>query len=53
MKDWKACVRTWEQRNKKTTKEETIPSWFNKEIDETLATKEEQQELEDLLSEFK
>lgn len=27
MKDWKACVRTWEQRTKK---EEQLPSWFNK-----------------------
>ena len=42
-----------EKRNKKTAKEETIPSWFNKEIDETLVTKEEQQEMEDLLKEFR
>lgn len=27
MKDWKACVRTWEQRDK-----EDVPSWFGKEI---------------------
>lgn len=27
MKDWKACVRTWEQRNK--PKEEKLPSWWN------------------------
>jgi hypothetical protein len=28
MKDWKACVRTWERRNE--PKEEKLPSWFNK-----------------------
>lgn len=28
MKDWKACIRTWEQRNKSKT-----PSWFNKEFE--------------------
>ena len=28
MKDWKACVRTWEQRQPKDTK----PNWLNKEI---------------------
>ena len=28
MKDWKACIRTWEQRNKKD--EPKVPSWFNK-----------------------
>lgn len=27
MKDWKACIRTWEQRNK--PKEEELPSWWN------------------------
>lgn len=30
MKDWKACVRTWEQKNKPNSK--TLPSWYNKEI---------------------
>ncbi len=30
MKDWKACVRTWEQRNKKTQSSEVIPEWFDK-----------------------
>lgn len=28
MKDWKACVRTWEKRNK--PKEEKLPDWWNK-----------------------
>ena len=28
MKDWKACVRTWEKRNK--PKEEKLPEWWNK-----------------------
>lgn len=27
MKDWKACVRTWEQRDR-----ENLPGWFGKEI---------------------
>ena len=32
MKDWKAAIRTWEQRTtKKITK--TIPDWFNKDIE--------------------
>ena len=30
MKDWKACIRTWEQRNTKT--KTTVPDWLNKEI---------------------
>ena len=28
MKDWKACVRTWERRNE--PKEEQLPSWWDK-----------------------
>lgn len=30
MKDWKACIRTWEKRNKKEEKE--VPSWFDKDL---------------------
>lgn len=33
MKDWKACVRTWEQRNK-PNETEKLPSWFGKEVKE-------------------
>ena len=33
MKDWKACVRTWEQRNE-SNKKTIVPSWFNQEIKE-------------------
>lgn len=28
MKDWKACVRTWEKNNK----QEKVPDWFNKDF---------------------
>ena len=31
MKDWKACIRTWERNNKK---EEDTPSWFDMDLDE-------------------
>ena len=46
MKDWKACIRTWEQRNNNKTK------WFDKE-DYKEPTKEEIEEMEELLKEFK
>ena len=29
MKDWKACIRTWEQRKPK----QDVPKWFNQEIE--------------------
>lgn len=32
MKDWKACVRTWERRKKET--EPKVPDWFDKKFEE-------------------
>lgn len=51
MKDWKACIRTWEKRNIK--KIECKPEWFNKNIEEQKATEEEQKEMEEILKEYK
>lgn len=39
MKDWKACVRTWETKTEK--KIDDIPMWFNKENETTECTPEE------------
>lgn len=52
MKDWKACVRTWEQKEKKGWNNEIKPNWMDKEIPTRQATKEEEQEMKDLLKEF-
>lgn len=53
MKDWKACVRTWENKENKGWKNKIEPSWMDKEVDKEKATDEEEQEIIDLLSEFK
>lgn len=45
MKDWKACVRTWEQRNK----EDKLPSWFNKEPKKEERTEDEERQLQELI----
>ena len=37
MKDWKACVRTWE----KSKKETSVPEWFNQTNETTECTEEE------------
>ena len=50
MKDWKACVRTWEQRNNKGV---SVPSWFDKEQQEKKASKEDIEELDNLLSKYR
>lgn len=49
MKDWKACVRTWEKRN---TKVETKPEWFDKDIKTTKASDEDIEEINKLLEEI-
>ena len=46
MKNWKACIRTWEQRNKK---QEKVPKWFDKEIQED---SKENIELKELLKNY-
>ena len=41
-----------EEKVRKTSKEEPVPEWFNKEINSSEISKEEQQELDNLLKEF-
>ena len=38
MKDWKACIRTWEKRD---TKKTIKPSWIDKKIEADIMTPEE------------
>ena len=53
MKDWKACVRTWEQRNTKSNKiRESVPDWLNKELKNEEMTEEEKEELDKLISDI-
>ena len=47
MKDWKACIRTWEKRNNNT-----LPTWFDKNNDTQNMTKEEKEELESILNDI-
>ena len=48
MKDWKACIRTWEKRNHAEEK----PEWFNKKIEVINATEQEQNEIKELLKDY-
>ena len=47
MKDWKACIRTWEQRQ---PRKEEQPEWFNKNLKNEQLTEEEELELDNLLN---
>jgi hypothetical protein len=49
MKDWKACVRTWEKRSNENKKLESRPEWFDKSYDTDQATNEEIKEIENIL----
>ena len=45
MKDWKACVRTWEQRQPK----EKLPEWFDKDFKENERSEEDERQLQELI----
>ena len=51
MKGWKACIRTWEQRNKVKTIENKsdVPTWFNQEIK---LEKNEDENIKELISKY-
>ena len=49
MKDWKACVRTWENKEKK----QPMPQWIEQDYAKQVASIKEQQEMKDLLEEFR
>lgn len=51
MKDWKACIRTWEKRNKTLQKKEIKPKWIDQDIKDEPMTEEEIKEFERLLAE--
>ena len=48
MKDWKACIRTWERR---TRKEEQLPEWFNQTI-EAKTNEKNKNELEEMIKKY-
>lgn len=57
MKDWKACVRTWENNNKKANDESKLPEWFGKTNEElkgmsTKLSEEDVQEMEQFFEQF-
>ena len=54
MKDWKACVRTWEKgRNTKVVyQDKPLPEWFGKEMQTQGVTKLEEEEMESILESF-
>ena len=53
MKDWKACVRTWEKRHNATLPYvREAPEWFDKQAEIKQTTEEEQEEFEKLLNEI-
>lgn len=48
MKDWKACIRTWENKNVKQEKE--TPEWFSQKQELNAMSKQEQEEIDSILN---
>lgn len=51
MKDWKACIRTWEKKDFTNKKEEKTPVWFGQAIKNQEMTEEEKTEFKNLIKE--
>lgn len=50
MKDWKACIRSWETKEYNKQPKERLPKWFNQDIKKQ--KNENEEELKDMLKEF-
>ena len=50
MKNWKACVRSWELRNK--SKNEKLPEWFEKKVTGDKLNTEEESELREIVKAY-
>lgn len=48
IKDWKACIRTWENKSKG----KNLPKWFDKDNTIKETTKEEQEEIDNILKDL-
>ena len=50
MKDWKACVRTWEQKDNNSANEiSKLPDWWDKDFKERERSEDEERELQELI----
>lgn len=52
MKNWKACIITWEKRNKTNKINEPVPEWFNKELTNDPMSEKEKQEVDNILEDI-
>ena len=48
MKDWKACVRTWEQHNNEKESSK-LPDWWGKDFKPQERTEDDERELQELI----
>ena len=51
MKNWQACIRTWEKRNK-PEKQEDLPDWWDKGIEKEVLSEKENNELKEMISKY-
>lgn len=52
VKDWKACIRTWEKNNKVKHKEENVPEWFNQDLSKKETTIDDDITFDELLKDL-
>lgn len=52
MKDWKACIRTWERNNKSKQEDIDLPDWFNKDLNKEFEEQHNRESIEEIIKEL-
>ena len=52
MKDWKACIRTWERNNKSKQEDIDLPDWFNKDLNKEFEEQHTNKSIEEIIKEL-
>ena len=53
MKDWKACIRTWEQKINEKKEKKEIPSWFNENTEKEKLSLDDEKKMQEMIEKYR
>ena len=53
MKDWKACIRTWEQKINEKKEKKEIPSWFDENTEKEKLSLDDEKKMQELIEKYR
>ena len=53
MKDWKACIRTWEQKINEKKEKKEIPSWFNENTEKENLSLDDEKKMQEMIEKYR